>query len=137
MSKIAEALARVKAYCSMRIPAGLKSDHIHGIGMRVMPLGELIESENKVEPTLLVSDLNEMIKALEESGRVLKKREEDVLKVYPIIWESIFGGYLYKIDQASGTLRSTPDDAQKILESLREDLEKMRQFLMYGDVEKT
>jgi len=137
MSKIAEALARVKAYCAMRIPAGLKSDHIHGIGMRVMPLGELVESENKVEPTLLVSDLNEIIKAMEEPGRVLKKREEDLLKVPPIVWASLFGGFLFAVDQASGTLRSDPDHAQKILEGLRKDLENMREFHVEGDVQKT
>lgn len=135
MSKVAEALARVKAYCAMRIPAGLKSDHIHGIGMRVMNLGELVESENKVEPTLLVSDLNEIVKAMEEPGRVLKKREEDILKVFPMFWDNIFGGFIFALDQAHGTLASDPKQAKHILDGLRTDLENLREFMIHGEVE--
>lgn len=117
-----DSVQRVKAYIAARVPGGQNSDHIHGM--------------NGNTP-LLVSDLKALVEVLEQPGRVLKKREEDLLKVFPILWDNIFGGFIFAIDQAHGTLESDPKSARHILEGLREDLQNMREFMMYGDKEST
>lgn len=135
MSKLANALTHVKAYCAARIPAGLKSDHIHGIDSAVLPLEKLIALGDKPQPVLLVSDLQAILEHLETPGRVLKKREEDILKVPPIIWDNMFGGFIFAAQQASTSAESNPKEAREILDALIKDLQGIREFCMVGDKE--
>lgn len=63
----------------------------------------------------------------------LTKRQEDILKVPPIVWESLFGGFIYHIQMASGMISSDADGARAALENVSTELSNIREFLTHGD----
>lgn len=73
---------------------------------------------------------------LDPTDGPLTQRQIDILKVPPIIWDSLFGGFLYAIRVADENIKSNPAAASQVLADLTKDLEGMRTFLIKGDTEK-
>lgn len=125
MTVISLALARVKKYLEARKaePVCARMDTIHGIHL------------NSLQGKLSAADLQAMVEALEQPGRVLTKRQEDILKVFPIFWDNMFGGFIYAIREASAAIECDPKGARHVLEGLSGDLQNLREFMMYGEPE--
>jgi hypothetical protein len=65
----------------------------------------------------------------------LTKRQQDILKVPPIVWESVFGGFLYSIRVATENIEKNPAGCKEVLDNLSKDLQNIRVLLVKGDVE--
>lgn len=63
----------------------------------------------------------------------LTKRQQDLLRVAPAIWGSLFGGYLYQLQVATEHIDSNPEITKQRLAELSKDLATIRNFLMEGD----